>query len=55
MCVGTPNRLLKLAEVGSLNLTGQCVLVLDAGENSKKQTLFTMADVRTDLFVLFNK
>lgn len=49
IAVGTPNRLLKLAEAGALDLGTTELVVIDCYEDQKKFTVCTMNDTAPDL------
>mmetsp|Transcript_2385 Transcript_2385/g.3461 ORF Transcript_2385/g.3461 Transcript_2385/m.3461 type:complete len:294 (+) Transcript_2385:2631-3512(+) len=57
IAVGTPNRLLKLAEIGSLDnlFCARTLLVLDLDPDVKKYNLVTMPGVKSDCFEFFRK
>jgi len=57
ICVGTPNRLLKLCERGALNVERLRLCVLDLGRDAKDFNLFdTMVhEVRRDFWSLFHQ
>jgi protein CMS1 len=51
--VGTPNRLLKLAQQNSLNFSSTALVVYDMVPDVKEFTVFTLYDVKSDTFRLF--
>eukprot|EP00937_MAST-01D_sp_MAST-1D-sp2_P000013 g13.t1 len=53
--VGTPNRLLRLADAGALSLRGTALLVLDMHKNEKEQSLFDIQDTVSDLLALYRE
>lgn len=55
VAVGTPGRLLKLFEEGALTLQHTDLIILDSELDQKKRTMFTMPDIRKDLFALLHK
>jgi hypothetical protein len=54
IAVGTPGRLLKLVELGALSLSHTSLVILDAQQDQKGFSIFTVPDVKRDFFKLFN-
>ena len=53
--VGTPNRLLKLADIGALSFDGMQLLIMDVQANEKQQTIFDVKETAFDLVTLYRK
>ena len=51
--VGTPNRLIRLAELGSLDFGKLRLVLIDGYKDAKQRTIFENAEVRGDLATLF--
>lgn len=56
VCVaaGTPNRIIKLIEIGTLKLDNLQLVVVDVGLDGKKRTLLDVSEVREDFWKLYN-
>jgi hypothetical protein len=52
--VGTPNRLLKLVEMGALSFTRTKLLVVDSTKNTKKFDILDIQGVKEDLVALLH-
>ena len=50
----TPNRLLKLSQLGAINYNTLKYLVLDSNQNIKKQSLFDVQSLRNEVFQLIH-
>jgi hypothetical protein len=48
--VGTPNRVLKLLELGALSCKALKIVIVDAGEDTKKFTVMTQGEVARDFY-----
>ena len=55
VALGTPNRLLKLATEGHLDLSGVGVVALDMRKNPKRQSLLDIPDVTGDWWALWER
>lgn len=55
IAVGTPNRVLKLCNVGSLNFSGTALLIIDTRKDEKGRSLFEQKDICRDFFKLYEK
>eukprot|EP01095_Lingulamoeba_sp_RSL-Kostka_P016474 TRINITY_DN8076_c0_g1_i1.p1 TRINITY_DN8076_c0_g1~~TRINITY_DN8076_c0_g1_i1.p1 ORF type:complete len:263 (+),score=62.21 TRINITY_DN8076_c0_g1_i1:299-1087(+) len=53
IAVGTPNRILKLAQLNDLSLKDCDYLVIDCEQNIKRQTIFDLKDTNSDLFKFY--
>jgi len=51
---GTPNRIMKLIEIGALKLDNLQLVVVDVGLDGKKRTLLDIVEVRDDFWKLYN-
>jgi len=49
ICVGTPNRIRKLAECGALTINNCELLLIDTHRDDKKATIFDINDTKDDL------
>jgi len=56
VCVGagTPNRIMKLVEIGALKLDNLQLVIVDVGLDGKKRTLLDVTEVRDDFWKLYN-
>lgn len=55
LAVGTPNRLMKLADMGALSLAAVSVVILDSSRNAKGASMFDQLDLRTDLLQFYHE
>lgn len=55
LVVGTPNRVLKLSEHGALSWSRCQLLIVDANKNEKEFSIFTMKEVKSDVWTLYQK
>ncbi|KAK3271290.1 hypothetical protein CYMTET_20353, partial [Cymbomonas tetramitiformis] len=53
IAVGTPNRVLKLVEMGALKLLDTAVVALDLLPDAKKRTVLDLPETRTDFWNLY--
>ena len=54
ICVGTPNRILKLVQIGALNVSRTDALMLDMHVNDKGVNVMTMPDTAEDVLKLLH-
>jgi hypothetical protein len=55
VAVGTPNRVMKLAEYGALQLHHTRLIVIDMKKDAKSFSLLTMPEVKDDLFTFLER
>mmetsp|Transcript_12517 Transcript_12517/g.18760 ORF Transcript_12517/g.18760 Transcript_12517/m.18760 type:complete len:279 (+) Transcript_12517:6-842(+) len=55
LATGTPNRLLKLIEIGSLDLQKTLIVLIDYTPDIKGSTILTMKDVKDDFYTLLDE
>ena len=55
IAIGTPNRLLKLADAGALLLDRVEHIIVDCGKDAKDANIFDIKATKMDFFELFHK
>jgi len=55
LAIGTPNRLLKLIQIGSLELQKTLIVLVDFTQDVKGSTILTMKDVNNDFYSLLDE
>lgn len=54
IAVGTPNRILKLAELGALKFAKTQLVLIDMAKDQKSFDIFSLLDVKRDFYELIN-